>query len=48
MEDVRELLNCDSSESLQVKLNLIARSGSVMIREGFRIILKEDHSNNIE
>ena len=41
-------LDCDDSEALQDKVNIIKRSGSVLIREGMRLILRENHHNDLK
>ena len=40
-------LECEHSEDLVVKVNMMKQIGSVLLREGFRLILREDHSNEI-
>ena len=41
------MLSCDDSEILECKVNIVKRLGSILIREGFRLILREEHKNDI-
>ena len=41
-------LGCVDSITLQDKVNIIKRSGSVLIREGMRLILRDNHQNDIK
>ena len=47
IEDVQEILQCEEPEYLAVKVSLIKQTGSVLIREGFRLILRDDHDSDI-
>lgn len=38
---------CKDPKALEVKINIIKRLGSVLIREGFRLILLEDFNNDL-
>ena len=48
LEDVQLTLSSADSEILEDKVNVIKQSGSVLIREGLRLLLREEHRNNLK
>ena len=44
---MKETLGSEDAEMLEDKVSIIKRSGSVLIREAMRIILRDDHRNEI-
>lgn len=48
MEDLQEALRCKDSQTLRIKISNILHTGTVLLREGFRILLKEEHNNEID
>ena len=47
IEDVQDALSCEKSIDMVVKINTISVTGSVLLREGFRMILREEHNNDL-
>ena len=48
IEDVQTTLQCSESEVLKDKVTIIKQSGSVLLREGLRLLLREEHRNDIQ
>lgn len=44
---MQETLQCEDLDHMAVKVNLMKHIGSVLVREGFRLILQEEHGNDI-
>ena len=48
VDDLYETLQCLVSDDLCDKINVLKQSGSVLIREGLRLILKDDYKNDFQ
>ena len=46
-EDLIVTLNSESAEDLEINIQVIKRIGSVLLREGFRMVLIEEHKRDI-
>ena len=46
-EDIMDVLNRETAESMLLQIRCIKRIGSILLREGFRLLLWEDHKRDI-
>ena len=46
-EDLIVTLNSDSTKELEIHIQVIKRIGSVLLREGLRMVLIEEHKRDI-
>ena len=47
-EDLINTLSTKTSEDLELQIKVIKRVGSVLLREGFRLLLQEEHKRDIK
>ena len=46
-EDLKVSLSSETAEELEINIKVIKRIGSVLLREGFRLLLSEEHRRDI-
>ena len=46
-EDIMDVLNRETAEGMLLQIRIIKRIGSILLREGFRLLLWEEHKRDI-